>query len=458
LILVLFFSCQEDLNYLGFKSNQQRFKVYYAEIPVGSSVLWMDSLETMNSISTKTTNRILVGSYSDPEFGKVHAESYSQFAPTNITTVIPTTAVFDSVVLQLYYDFYVYGSSGKSVQDISIHEITKDLKNDSVYYSNSTVVYNPTPLGNQSLVIDADFFTKEAEDTDKDSVITIKIKLDPAFGKKLFDAVDPEDENYTNFNLFKTTFKGLAIIPQAADVIAGMKTNNVNTALILYYHNAGTNSKLLFSLSGVNFSKIPADRSSTELAGLNKFYTDFTPGNNRYLQAGTSLVTKLDFSKYYEYIDSLEDIIINSAELSVDNINPDGGFKKPSVLALAMLTEKNRYKTLQTRQDTIDFVNFNGTLVLGNLANDDLQASLFAANDQGSLLTHTYSTNNNSYTGSYPTLLFQKLFDLREKPYPYWALMSSSPPFSKSVNRTVFQKDNIKLKIYYTRPFIGSPK
>jgi len=418
----------------------------------------MDSLETLNTIASNTTNRLLAGSYTDPEFGKVHAESYSQFAPTNITTAIPATAVFDSVVLQLYYDFYVYGSPGQSAQDLSIHEITKDLNNDSIYYSNSSVVYDPNPLGGSSIVIDADFFAKEAEDTDKDSVITIKIKLDQTFGKKIFDAVDPEDENYTNFNFFKKAFKGLAIIPQASDVITGLKPRDVNTTLVLYYHTVDTNSKLLFSLSGVNFSKISADRSSTELAGLNSFYTDFTPINNRHIQAGTSIVTKLDFSKYYEYIDSLEDIIINSAELSVDNINPEGNFKKPTGLALGLLTDKNRYKTLQTNQDTIDYVNFDGTVILGNLANPDLPASVFAANDQGSLLTLDYSTASNSYRGAYPTLLFQKLFDTREKPYPYWALLSYSPTFSKSVSRTVFPKDNIKLKIYYTRPLLESPK
>ena len=58
--------------------------------------------------------------------------------------------------------------------------------------------------------------------------------------------------------------------------------------------------------------------------------------------------------------------------------------------------------------------------------------------------------DNNTYK-TYPTLFFQRLFNLKQNQYPYWAFLPSTPPAGKAVNRTVFQKDNIKLKIYYTR-------
>ncbi len=415
----------------------------------------MDSLRTMNL--SGQTNRLLVGKYSDPDFGIVRAESYAQFASSNINTQIPENAIFDSLIFQFQYDFYAYGSSGKTTQTISIHEISKEINNDSTYYSTSSLPYEPSFLGIQDLIIDLDFFNSEYEDSNTDSVMTVKIRLDQSYGQRLFDSIDPDDENYTNFNLFKSIFKGLAIIPQTSNKIVGMNISSINSALMLYYHAGDTKSILPFSLSrGVNFSKISSDRSSTELAAISQFHSDFEPASNRYVQSGTSLVTKLDFSKYYEYIDTLSNIIINSAEISIENINPDGGFKKPSTLALGVLTDNNRFKVLKTKQDTTDFFNFSGTLTIGTAVNADLPLSLFATNDQGSLLTLVYSAKDNSFEEAFPTILFQKLFEQKDRPYPFWALVPASPPMTKSVTRTVFPKDNIKLKIYYTKPVTDS--
>jgi len=418
----------------------------------------MDSLRTSNT--SIETNRLLVGSYSDPDFGEIRTESFAQYRPTSVTTSIPGNAVFDSLILQLYLDFYIYGSSGSSDLELSIHEITEELNNDLLYYSTSSVTYNGgSSLGGTTARINADFFNQEAEDTNADSVVIVKIKLSQAFGQRLFDAVDPEDENYTNFELFKTKFKGLAIIPQQSDKIVGIGSNSINTVLNMYYHYDQTNSVLQYSLSqGVNFSTISADRSMTELSGLTQYHTDFTPISNRYIQSGTSLVTKLDFSKYYEYIDTLSNIIINSAELSIENVNPEGGFNNPVNLNLGMLKANNRFKYFETKQDTLDYLEFEGSFAIGPIIDPDVPSALYAASDQGDLLYLTYSETDNNFGGAYPTLFFQRLFEQKDKPYPYWALVPNNPAPRKSVNRTSFTKDNIKLKIYYTRPFIDSPE
>ena len=78
------------------------------------------------------------------------------------------------------------------------------------------------------------------------------------------------------------------------------------------------------------------------------------------------------------------------------------------------------------------------------------QGKFFAAISQGTLLPIDYSSTNSNYTG-FPTLFVQKLFDLKSKRYPYWALRPLTPQPGKSVDRVVLPKDNIKLKMYYTR-------
>lgn len=410
----------------------------------------MDSLSTQNL--SGQTNRLQLGAYTDPQLGTVRAETYAQIRPVVISTIVPDNAIFDSLVLQLRYDFYLYGAPGETLLDFTVHELTEEINNELIFYSKSQVAYDPTPLGSGSTLINATYFKQELEDTDADSVMKVRIKLDPAYGQKLLDAINPEDENYTNFNLFKSIFKGFAIIPQQADKIVGISNDNVNSVLTLYYHSGETKYTSLYSLSqGINFTNISTNRSGTELESLNQFYSDFSPASNRYIQAGGSLVTKLDFSKYYEYIDTIPQLLLNSVELNIENQDVEEQYPLNKSLALAMLTDNNRYKVLKNQQDTLDYISFGGMAVFGIIANPDLTRSLFAATDQGDLLQLQYSETNKAYR-SYPTLFFQKLIALKEKKYPYWALISSNPGPGKAVNRTRFSKDNIKLKIYYTRP------
>lgn len=395
----------------------------------------------------------MLGQYNDPQLGVVRAAAYANLRPAVLTTQVPDFSTYDSVVLQIRYDFYNYGSQGESNLSFNVHEITEELDFETVYYSNSQVAYNPIPLGSATSAINAEYFDQEATDTDKDSVVTVRIKLDDDFGLRLFGSIDPEDENYTNFTLFKAIFKGLAIIPESADKIVGLNIADANTTLTVYYHDVADvayTSQFLIS-QGVTFSQISTDRAGTELENLTQRSTPFEPAQNRYIQSGEALITKLDLSKFYSYIDTIPNLLLNSAELVIENVSNDANYARNKDLALAALTEYNQFKTLKTLQDTLDYINFGGSLVIGAVVNPDLPRSLFAADDLGSLLTLKYSENENYYQ-SFPTFFFQKLITLRDTPYPSWALISSNPPIGKSVHRTIFSKDNLKLKLYYTRP------
>jgi hypothetical protein len=440
--LFLLFACEEDVTTLGFKTEQSKLKVYYAELSLPSSVLLMDSLRTTNL--TGETNRILAGSYNDPVFGSMQAQSITQFRPYTVNTVIPTTATFDSVVLQMRYDFYTYGTSGETTQTFDIYEITQELFPENGYYSNSEITKALTPIGTKSMNVNAEFFKQEFEDTDKDSVITLNVKLSNSFGERLFEAVDPEDVNYTDFELFKGTFKGLTIIPAQADKIVGFNPADLNSFLTLYYHDAFDTASVSFIFTQcISFSKIASDRSSTELSGLNQYSTDFDPGPKRYIQGGTSIVTKVDFTKFYDYMDTLSNIIINSAEFDFSGVEASS-YNPPQSLSMTMLRPNNRFKTLTNLQDTTDYLLFQGLIYLGD------QGKFLAAESQGTLLETKYSSTDLKYN-AFPTLFVQKLFDLKSSRYPFWALRPLTPQPGKSVDRVVLPKDNIKLKIYYTR-------
>ncbi|MBX2897333.1 MAG: DUF4270 family protein [Cyclobacteriaceae bacterium] len=448
LLTALLFSCEEDLNLLGFRGDDQRFKVYYAEIPVPSSVVLLDSVRSMNYLSTETT-RLLVGSYSDPLMGEVQARGFTQLRASDITSFIPAGSVYDSAILQLRFDFYNYGADGPTDFSLSVHELTESLSLENLYFSKSTAAYNPTPIGTVSTYIDQALFDKELNDTDADSLIVAKIKLAPTFGQRLFDAINPEDENFTNFNLFKNHFKGLAIIPTLSSTVVGI-SNNQNSALTVYYHTGETVGLRTFLLTGVTFSNITSDRSGTELNGLTNYHEDYTSPLYRYVQSGVGIATKLDFSGFYDLIDTYPNVIINSAELSINNVSEPGELEYPA-LGVVMLDENNRFKKLKTTQDTTNYLAFKNKVLIGNLLSADALSVPYVTSDLTTLLGLTYSKDDARFL-SYPTLFFQQLYALRENRYPYWALTAVNPTSTKTVNRAVFSKDNIKLKIYYTRP------
>ena len=405
-------------------------------------MLLLDSLRTTNL--SGETSRLLAGNYSDPVFGSTEAQAFMQFRSSNIATVIPATAVYDSVVFKMRLDFYSYGSLGETAQTFGVYEVSKELNLQQDYFFNSEIGVGRIPLGTSTIKINHEFFKEKFDAAKLDSVITLKVKLSDGFGRKLFDLVDPEDVNYTDFEIFKANFKGLAVIPQQSDKVLGLNPSDLNSSLVLYYHDGDSKKTLSFVFSqGMTFSKIITNRSSTELAGLDQFHTDFNPGLKRYLQGGTSIITKLDFSKYYEYIDTIPNMIINSAELEISDIETSN-FDVPKGLSVSMLRLNNRLRNFNTAQDTVDYINFNGKLALGD------QLKFFVANDQGQISSLNYSSTKNTYSG-FPTLFFQQLFELKSKPYPFWALRPDSPQPGKSVNRLVFPKDKIKLKIYYTR-------
>ncbi|HPW64286.1 MAG TPA: DUF4270 family protein, partial [Cyclobacteriaceae bacterium] len=296
----------------------------------------MDSLRT-TSLSGEL-NRMLVGSYVDPALGTISAGAYSQFRPTDVTTILDTDAEFDSAVLQVRYDFYAYGSPGETVQKFSVHEITEELNFEDDYFFNSNIDIDANSIGTAEKSIDANTFKTELEDTDADAVVTTRIKLDNSFGQRLFNAINPNDTLYTNFLYFKEQFKGIAILPTQADKVVGLGNLDTNTYLRVYYHSGSTSKSTTFVMAScVTFSKVDADRSGTELAGLNTFSSDFTSPASRYIQSGTSIITKLDLTKFYDYMDTIPELIINSAEINISGVDPSVDFQPIQLVSINML-------------------------------------------------------------------------------------------------------------------------
>jgi hypothetical protein len=469
-VALFFFSCEDKESILGFKNPNKKFDVVYAEIPVESSVLLLDSVRTSNIFPTGETKRILVGNFFDEKFGEVKATGFSQYL-TSSAAKLESTSIYDSVSLLLSFDYYTTGSPSPTTQTISIHELQNAINYDSgqYYFNRSLTPFNPATLGTKSFSINPADFKKQYDEGETDSLASISIPLEQAFGERIFNsamqyslAATTADSLFIRPLDFFKAFYGIAINPSQMDKVVGI--NPAASVIRLHYHDDDTDSlRLDLSLSTlsnvssvVSYSHIENDRSTTELAGLTQFNSEFYPPSDlRYVMSGAGILTKLDFQNFYDFVDSdsNQNILINSAELIITGTETSNEYAPINSLSLKVLNN-NYFKRLKTQSDSTSVSLYRGYLgVFGN--------TLAPVNPNVSDLTPMLvqrSLTNTSYN-AFITLFSQQLYlkDPSKERFRFFALYPEIPSIGKSVNRIAFNKDNIKLRVYYTRPTQPTP-
>jgi Domain of unknown function (DUF4270) len=475
---LLFFACLDEDNILGFENQNKKFKVGYQEFTVQSSVLLFDSLRTSNYFNDPI-RRLLVGSYNDPIFGAVTSEAYTQIIPSNTAKIKETDASYDSVTVELNFDLSTYGSSSTTEESYAVHQLTEKLtyQGESDYYSNTAVAYNGVELGVGSIDISPASFDTLINRSD--TIVSIKMSLDEFYGAQLFIAWDPNNTSFTDFEKFNNIFKGLAIVGTGNSKIVGFSPST-RSRVTLHYHTPTVDSLSydFYLTNVVSSSHITIDRAASELAGLSQPYTEFTPlnPNKRYIQSGAPIVTKLDLalSKFLEFSDTIENLVINSAELSITSIDDPGSFDPPGALYLQILNDNNRLKQFtsfadnqtQFLQDSTDILLYsNRAFTLTNgfqglSTNSVSKSGVFSpvADTGRDLARLFYDDEDKRYIG-FITLFLQELSQQEagsgKTRFTNLVLYPGNPYAAKSFNRVSFDKNNIKLKIYYTVPTIN---
>jgi hypothetical protein len=420
---------------------------------------------------------LLVGSYEDPIFGKVTTEAFTQIRPTSTSTAKPAGAIYDSVTLHLHLDLYNYGSGSSSTELFSVHQLTENMtfQGGNDYYTVSSVAYDPTPLGTGSEVIKPALFNEELDDIfTADTIITTDLTLDKNFGQALFDNWNTTSTDFTDFNEFSKIFKGLAIIGNNNSKIFGISLSD-STRISLHYHTATDTLVFNYNINSTfglaSASKITVDRSTSSLAGLTTPYTDFVPvnPNKLFIQSGVPVVTKLDLSKFLEFSDTIENLVINSAELSISSIDEPQSFRPPQSLYLQVLEDNNRLKIYDgSKQDSLDFIFYNNKVrsltnsippSQNTIAISKPNAFGVVDDRQDRFAQLSYNSTTKSYS-SFITLFMQELaeqesnatFNITKSRFVNFVLYPGNPFALKSVNRLSFNKENLKLKIFYTTP------
>src|SRR5690606_17398657 len=137
----------------------------------------------------------------------------------------------------------------------------------------------------------------------------------------------------------------------------GFNPRSTSSRIVLHYHDAESDSlQLNLSFAGVvNYNKIEADRASTALAGLTQFSQPITPDNGlRYVQAGTGVLTRLDFARFYDFVDADSNVamIVNEAELHLGTPEPSP-YDLISAMSLRAVQNEGYLKRIKNRADSL---------------------------------------------------------------------------------------------------------
>jgi len=167
--------------------------------------------------------------------------------------------------------------------------------------------------------------------------------LDSALGQALFGLIRSRDANVSSNANFHEYFRGLALVPDAANTAVLQFNDTIRLAInYSYTGNDGfpkTGSKVLnITQREFQHNHIAYDRSGTDFAALgpgNREIATTSTAGLTYVQAGTGTVAKLIFPSLQEFVRD-ETIAVNKAELVIETTSEAAATRNPALGSLML--------------------------------------------------------------------------------------------------------------------------
>lgn len=475
----VFLSACEDPKEIGSEIFVQDIGLLYTDtLTVDASTVLLDS------IATYSPNNMLVGRLSDPNLGTVEAACYFQIANLSSDTIrsevdtasksnvkwITYPTLNDSIRFILPYSFYQGDTLQNQTFKLYQFASSSTLDPTTAYYSNSAApTLKTTPLGQLTNVKVRPIRDSRVVSgtTGKYDSLVIPI-TEPSFVKFLESQRDGAKSEALVGTGFKDAVKGFALVSESPKNAAIVGFAAGQAVLKLYYHYKYTytvrNSAdtadstvtvdttkannfyvALTSSDGTTFNarfnKITASRigALTKLTKAGDGLSTKDANNEAYLQLGTGLAMKVKFPTLTN-LKNRKDIAFNKAELVLEPKSNPGGYSFPTDLVLVQSTNSNRpLRSTTTGEGSLQFVTGEGTsasyVSKSNLYTFNVTSSLQnilagRISNNGWIITPTLFATNTT-TGVRSVALGKSVL-------------------AQEVTRAIFDKSNIKLKVYYT--------
>lgn len=441
-------SC-EDPGKIGLNLDEDNgvVQTHYQEVVLPTSIVQFDPRTTFRSPS------IQVGGYTDPNFGAVVSKFYSQLSLTSFKPTMDSLAVYDAFVMEIgFQDIYGDTPFNFDTRTVDIYQLSEGIDTLASYNRLSEIATKPAPLGTWT-------FEPMVFDTLRTDSTHVVI-LDDAVGLDLFTRLKAGDPIFDSNAAFNEYFKGIALIggPGPKNIF---NINSLAFRFILKYHEFNADGDEVdrtytFSSGSYRFFHLDSDKTGTPLAGLAPDNMDFTPADDYlYAQLGVLMALKIDFNVFYQITDTLENMIINKAEIVIGDLMPFDEYKKPYSVMQAYFTGIDNKWPIKTADGT-QFV---------ALQKEGVPPGLYGIVQNVELVTDTTITSTAEYSIAMSAFL-QNLqvgnFDDTESGLEKEATILFYPqtdiifpqqlPGYIAPHQFIVHKDSIKLKIHYTVP------
>jgi len=422
----------------------------------------------------------MTGNTNDPIFGQINTELYTQFMPPLIKArLVRQNVTLDKVTLTLMHDYYFYGDTTvESSHTFQVKKIFRQgLDRDRNFYTKSEVSVFENPLGEATWIFNPDTIRKHVKlnndnNTNNNVLDSLYFELDRAFGQELLDSLKTIKDtlDIIAVNKFQQVFRGLGVVPTNSNLVMGFNGGNVRSRVTVYYfylengqQKRGKYVLLLGNPYVGSYTKISYSRTGTNLNGVTTKYTDYDVADGySYIQSGTGLFAKLDMSEFYSYFDTIKSPLLNSVELVVPlpNESDRKHFNKPANLYYQFLTNNNRFYRpvyLETREDGLNIEKIDPIFqqTYHSELGDNFVAHARGDDNSGLKIPFTITTEGTFYR-AFLTEYFQYQLNLPiiYPPIKFAALYPSDAPFGKSLNGVSFPSNQVKLRVYYSKPLL----
>lgn len=304
---------------------------------IDTFTLQMSTVKT-DSIQTSGYSKILVGQYTDGNFGTISAKGYMQLTPESYQYTMGTECKYDSINLFMHFTGYAHGDTTKN-NSIEVYQILESLNknsNNDYWYNYESIDYSPELLGQK---------TYRPKPKRKDY---LSVKLSDSFGQAMFDSIYNNSKVFYTEENFVKFFKGIAITP-------GSENSSVvqfDTMYVTLYYHEGTDSRAFnfnYAMSNYynyHYTQILHDYSNSPFAMLTnqkiKLATE-DAGNLSYCQAGTGVMTRIDIPTLVDLKQSATYLKIMKAELIIRPLrNSYKSMELPDDLSLYFVNDNNK--------------------------------------------------------------------------------------------------------------------
>lgn len=446
LLALIFQSCEEPIEVTGdLVPGGNNTDLRFVEFDLDVTHSAFDSVIVSSNNIAGSAGRVYVGHYSDPQIGEVDATGYFGVAfDGSVAERNNIEAISQLVRARFYMNFnYFSGDEFTSPQTFVLRQLSDTIEAKNYTVNDEIPVMDGIVSGDTSFVV-------RPTDT-----LTNYLPISASLGNQMFDAI--KNDELSNAQVSEL-LKGFRLEAEGdLNNLMGLNIESGESYFELVFTDEDTVSSVTFNLTGASFTHIdyqPGSLIPSDYSGNKSF--DLTNPEKIYFNNFLGIFPRFDFQQYLNFIDTVDFMLINRAELVIqdETLEAENTItvqqSPPSLLVPYILNEESSILKISEDFWAIQ-ANFNSS---GGIANQQIASSptnlTYVADDRrivadvSFFLQEIYDTPI-FWDANYDVMLTGQF--IRRNPTPFL----DTPIISVSnFNSLLVDKGDVKLKVYYT--------